>query len=176
MPALVTLADVKTYLQITHTDDDTLLNLLIGYVSDAAENMAGVFFSSTAVTRAFDGGELNIMLKSPIISITSVTDDGGAGSIVAATLYDFDPVTGELYLKSGLKWTAGRREFQVIYQSGYSAVPASVVLAAQGLIAKYHDGRDPDLASKSLGDWSTTNDPEIKAFKRLVMRYGRVRM
>lgn len=172
--ALVTRDDVKTFLQVTHSDDDSLIDLLISYVSDFAEKVAGVHFASTAITRAFDGGCRSILLKPPVVSITSVTDDGGAGDAVDSADYDFDPVTGELFLKSGADWPAGRREFEVVYNSGHTAAPAAVALGAQGLIAKYYNKRDPDLLAESLGDWKVSNDTTLKAFVRAVKAYGRL--
>jgi hypothetical protein len=76
---LLQLSDVKTYLQIGFTTDDTLLNQLIANVSLAIENYCNRSLSAAAsFSDVLDGGvETLILTRRPIVAIAAIVDRTG---------------------------------------------------------------------------------------------------
>jgi len=74
---LTSTANVKVYLGISGSDDDTLIGQLIGRATDAIQAFCHRTFGSTTYTEYHDGrGESKIVLEHrPIISVASVYDD-----------------------------------------------------------------------------------------------------
>lgn len=141
---LVTTAEVKTYLGLTGSTHDTLIDELIDITSEFLENYCNTTFSSTATTDKIDGGEeFLITTLAPIISITSITDNEDS-TTVTATDYDFYVKSGRIYRVNDAvlfptnqpKWYSGRQRYTVVYQSGYAAVPEAVKWVTYELIAR----------------------------------------
>ena len=128
---IVTVAEVKTHLNIPSSDTSSDAELA-GFISAATpviEHVTGPVVAR-AVVEKYDGGyEALVLRQPPVISITSVTEDGTAVAASDYTLSD----AGVLYRKSGV-WLCGRSTVQVTYQAGRSTVPASIALAAKELI------------------------------------------
>jgi hypothetical protein len=164
MTALVTTAEVKTYLGLTGSTHDDLIAELITLVSETIESYCNTYFESTATTEYVDGGhEYLIVPRSPIISITLIkdtTDD----STVSSSSYDYYPSEGMIYLKdSGLNglytWGAGRRRYRVTYHTGFAAVPEAVKWVAYDMI-----DRNLKLIpnSNNKGRWTQPDHVEVK--------------
>lgn len=164
---LVTAAEVKTYLGISGSTHDTLIDELIDVASEFIEVYCNTTFSSDSITDKIDGGDmLLITTKAPIISITSITDNE-TGDTVSSSDYDFYAKEGMIYLDTdsllyptlNQKWGPGRQRFTVVYASGHSAVPEAVKWVCYELI-----GRNLKTlpTSNSKGRWT---QPEIKDMK-----------
>ena len=75
MSNVLTLAEAKRYLRITHTSDDTLIQGLMDAAEDFAEQVCGIKLTEASHTEHLDGGEISLWPShGPVISITSVTD------------------------------------------------------------------------------------------------------
>ena len=141
---LVTAAEVKTYLGLTGSTHDTLIDELIDITSEFIENYCNTTFSSTSTTDRIDGGhDLLITTRAPIISITSITDND-TSETVTSTDYDFYAESGRIYIVNdsltfpapGPKWAQGRQRYTVVYTAGYAAVPEAVKWVCYELIAR----------------------------------------
>ena len=92
---LASLTSVKRYLNIslTDTDNDDILNQLIGAASEAVETYCNRKFASTVYTEYYDGrGDARLVLDHrPIVSVTSIHDDlnrtFGADSLLSSDDY-----------------------------------------------------------------------------------------
>lgn len=173
MPDLVTLADAKTYLQLSGTAEDAFLTLAITEASGFIAQKTGRSFESVSRTAYLDGGPEDLILEfAPVASVTTVTDDGGAGDVMDSADYDFDPTAGLLYRIDGTVWprntTTGRREWEVVYVGGYATVPSSAKAACLWLVSLMHDKRALDLTSEKIADWAGTSDPGMSAFMSAV--------
>jgi hypothetical protein len=92
--ALTTLSDLKTFLGITDTSEDTLLSLLITQVSDAIQEYCGRTFGSSSYTEFYcgDGKPYLSLNQRPVTSISNIYLDNGAfwgstsGSFSSGTL------------------------------------------------------------------------------------------
>ena len=145
---IVTLADAKTFLNITGTNFDTELADYVTGASQVWLNHGGPGISSPSYDEWYDGGQLQISLRhSPVIAITSITDAIGP---IAYTLTEQDPGNGggayhySVDKKLGLitrrnsgtavPFFAGKKNVHVVYTAGFTTVPADVKHAVLLLI------------------------------------------
>ena len=141
--ALTSLVRVKEFLGISASTWDTQLNNHISEVSNEIQSWLGraiVETTSTGERFSHDGrSESLITTGYPIISVTSISEDGTA--LVADTGYEVterDKRIGSIVRISGgdaTSWTAGTRHIVATYAHGFSSVPAGVIAAATRLIA-----------------------------------------
>lgn len=164
MADLVTTQEVKDYLGISGSTEDTLIGALIDYASNAIENYCNTYFSSTAVTDRLDGGNKYLITKyAPIISVTSITDmwdstvvaSGDYVAYLPAGLIHVDVDTTNFMLQQ-LEWAEGLRRWQVVYNAGYASVPNAVKLACLMLVALWRSNRVAGMLSETVGDYSYT--------------------
>lgn len=171
MPAsvdLVTTAEVKTFLGLTGSTHDTLIGVLIDLVSEFIEDFCQTHFSDATITEKIDGGgEWLITTRSPIISITSITDTTDS-SVTSSSDYTFYAKSGMIYLTDPIendtiqihnKWPVGKQRFSVVYHGGYATIPNAVKWVAFEVIARTLKAL-PD--TNGAGRWT---QPPIKSFE-----------
>lgn len=119
---IVSLEDARGALRIgaSNTAEDEFIRDAILDVSDLCEAYTGQVWRRTAVTAelADGGGEFIQLRKTPVVSITSVTE---SGVTVAASGYVLDTVNGWLWrgtAQSGRIWAYGRQSVSVSYVAG----------------------------------------------------------
>ncbi len=122
---VVGLTDAKAHLGITSTASDDELRRFLDAATDMCESYAGRSLRRRTVTaETHDGGSESVLLCwTPVISVTSVTDDG-----TAVADYVLESDSGVLWRDelTGTPWTTGRRVVSVTYVAGYAAPPADV--------------------------------------------------
>lgn len=153
---LATVANVKEYLDISSSDDDTLFGNLLDRVTDAIQSHCNRTFAQTTHTEYHDGrGASQVVLKHrPIVSVTSVHDDldrdFAASSLISASDYitrDDEGIIEWLSSNSTFPSTAayfydGQLNVKVIYVAGYANIPDDVIQAACMMTALlYHRGK-----------------------------------
>jgi uncharacterized phiE125 gp8 family phage protein len=133
--ALVAVADVKSYIKLSGTADDTIIETIINGVSDLFENYCNAKFINIAVTEVLDGQDSDIQVVNslPVGALTSVKTRV-LDVWTAQTLTEF--VTNS---KAGLiKWEygifpEGFQNVEIKYTAGYAAIsnlPSDLKLAA----------------------------------------------
>lgn len=120
---LVSLNDMKTYLNVSGTDYDTFLQTQIDIVSEAIENYCRRKFAQATYTQTFYSNDYPLssvmeLLIYPVISITSVIQDD-----VAITDYRLQKDIGRLISPTG--WFVGE-ETVVIYSAGFATIPETI--------------------------------------------------
>ena len=92
---IVSLAEVQATggLNNTNSDDDETLRGLILMASDICEQRTGIWRRQT-LTGTFDGGGDKLQLRRPVVSVTSVTENG---TTIAASGYTLDTARGWLW-------------------------------------------------------------------------------
>jgi hypothetical protein len=170
---LVTAAEVKTYLGITGSTHDTLIDELIDIVSEFIEDYCGTFFTTTSVTEKVDGGcEYLIMERAPISSIVSITDNEDSTTVTSSG-YDFYSDAALVYKELDVllwpniteNWGVGKQRYTVVYVAGHSAVPETIKWVAYKLIERNLKAL-PD--SNNKGRWT---QPDIVNVEK-PMLYG----
>jgi hypothetical protein len=134
---------------ITDPDDLETLRGFIRVACEAVELDLGRFISPQTVVRTFDGGVTALVLKGPIISITSVVD---GGSTLTTDQYVADTSVGIVYRggSNSPRWfTTGRQTVVITYRAG-SSRPSSVArkVAMNGAMRMWQGSQQmphPDL-------------------------------
>ena len=127
--ALTTLERIKTFLNITNENSDSILNQLLQSVSEEVQNHCNRKFLKATHTEYFDGDKAERLFVSnfPIISITSIHDDiervFGADTLVDTDSYVADSENGIIQFDYPIGLGTGQKNVQVIYEGGYETIP-----------------------------------------------------
>lgn len=122
---VVSLAEAKTFLNITATTSDEELRRFLAVVGAKGEQHTGRVFGRRAVTADVDGGWTSIVVpRAPIVAVTSIRENG---SLVAADGYRVRSAAGGVIeRRSGYRarpWQPGSGNIAVTYLAGYRAQP-----------------------------------------------------
>lgn len=182
MAELTSVADIKTYGGITGSGDDTLLGVLL----DAAEQAIRDYcnrpdgWTQDAFTELVDGAGVNTFTvtnvpvassPAPVVKVYYTTT---SSDTITATLYRFDPATGEFRYISGNAigfeygydddayhrpaWPEGFQNIEVAYTGGYATIPAALTQAAKDATLWLYWNRkgNKEMQSESIGAYSYT--------------------
>lgn len=160
--ALCTTANVKDYLGVTGSTDDTLIGTLITRAQAWMERYCNRVFEEAERTEIHNGGSRTIQLKAfPVSSIASVStlDNSGNATAMDSTIYrvnaesgvlsrttetdDYyfaDRITGINELRSP-RFPPGYQNIRVVYTGGYSTVPDDLVQACVEIAADLYRNR-----------------------------------
>lgn len=140
--ALVTLAEVKTWLAITDSTQDALLTDLIAAVEDAILDFTETKFELTPVTNEIhDARRQDTLIPTgwPLASVQAVklgvNADGTGGDTLAATEYNYDDVAVRLRASY---MPLQRGYVRLDYTYGFATVPAKVKLATKLSVEAYY--------------------------------------
>ena len=145
---LASLAEAKTHLGVSGSDDDAVITDMLEAATEAMERYAGRHLVSTSVTELVDGtGKRRVWLGEPAESITSVHADSDQ-AWADANLVDADDynVDGCAVDKLNQIWTVGKRNTRVIYLAGFATVPEDLEHACKVQVAKLY------------AEWQTTKE------------------
>ena len=171
MTTIVTLDQVKTFLNISSTSTDTELPFYMSAAQQLWVNRGGpIGTPASPVDEWYDGGSHEIVLRqAPVSSIATVEESIGPikytlqyhepGTSGYAWGYWFDPATSTVVrLAAGtpIPFTRGARNIHVRYTPGYSSVPEDIQLAVLLLIKHMWEtqrgiGKRPGLGGTD--DW-----------------------
>jgi hypothetical protein len=117
---IVGLAEAKTFLRITGTDDDEQLRDVIESASDICERYTRKVWRRTTVTAETHSGGVDVIYlrQAPVVSVTTVVD---TSVTLAATSYTIDLPTGRLFYGDTTFqgwWTPGQDNISVTYVTG----------------------------------------------------------
>jgi len=144
--ALITTAQLKSYLKITTNDLDTFLATLIDQAENEITYYVGTALGSSSKTALFGGNSLSIryMGKLLVTAISSLSYRvTPLDSYVTISSIDYT-----FYEENGLHWlhydgifTAGY-QYKVVYTSGYTTIPSDLQAVCLEMCAvKYRDSR-----------------------------------
>lgn len=165
--ALVTLAELKSYLGLTTSSQDAQLEALIDGVSAEIEDYCQSFFVIRTGLEEFHESTPNrsprlFLRVYPVVQVTDIRDE--AGFLIPLTEVNVRKERGELYRSGGwlspqdANGTPGR--WKVTYDAGRVAdtasVPPAVKMAAKRLVAYRRETSTPGLVSRSMGQISAT--------------------
>ena len=141
--ALCTSADVEGFLGLNLASEDAtqLTERYIPYVDKVIKNFVGYDIEyTTSITETFDGRdkEYDIFLTHlPIVSVTSVTEDGTA--LTQGNEEDYVFYTNGIVHRVGVRWSdAKRQNIVVTYNAGYtvSTMPADIKYTSARAVAR----------------------------------------
>lgn len=153
---LVTLQEVKEYANISSTNQDTQINLLIPSVSQFIKTYCGRTFLdyvNDEKSQKYSGGSTHLFVdEPPILTITGVeysTDYGNTYiTLTEFTDYVIDPDGNAIISTSSDGFPKVLNGYKVTYTGGFEVLPEDVKLAALDLVVYYLRN---DMAIKSQG-------------------------
>jgi hypothetical protein len=158
---MLTLQQVKDWLQVEGTEYDTLLDELLDRTIDAVQIELDWYFGPARETEeTLSGAGLpTLWLRQPPVdeadvTVTYRTGVGGDWEAVDPDDYEVDGRGITHYHR----WTRGRRNYHVIYEEGFTEMPGDVEQLILDLIASKWKGRgdNPGMKSETIGDYSYT--------------------
>lgn len=146
-----TLADLKSYLNITVSTDDTLLTALITRAQAVIDVYTDRHFEAETTTKYFHiedlEGQILYLYDNDLLTITTLVN--GNGTVIDAASYRLEPRNSEqkwmIRLNGDVTWefTDGDSEISVSGTWGWSATaPANIVHAATRLAAFIYRQKD----------------------------------
>jgi uncharacterized phiE125 gp8 family phage protein len=145
---LCTRDNVKSYLGLSGTAYDAVIDLLIPAASEAIEKFCGRRFGQASYTEYRDGEAADrvVLRERPVTLVTAVWDDPDRDfdddSRLDADEYVLEPESGIVRLRYG-SFADGVRNVKVQYTAGYSAIPQDLAQACLMLVAAwFHRGRE----------------------------------
>jgi len=178
---LCTRDSVKTYLGLSGTTHDALIDALIAPASEAIENACARRFAQAGVTEYHDGDGLNrlVLRRRPVTEVAGVWDDPartfGDATKLASDDYVLDAQRGFVLLRSGT-FSQGVRNVKVSYTAGAASVPDDIAQACRMLVAAWFragreggDGLDARTAGEVALKFSA--EPLPPPVARILERY-----
>jgi len=173
--ALTTVARVKTYADISTSDDDTLLESIVNAVTEYIESYTGKRFKQTAYSNQemdSDGSEFLFLEHYPVSTTASFTlqeresgENEDDWSTVDSNDYFIDYDTGVITVANG-KFIKGTKKYRSSYTAGYDfdnattylsdTTAGDIELAAWELSKSTYNSRrgSSNVESESIGSYS----------------------
>lgn len=193
--ALTTKEKVKTYLGLSGTDKDAVIDQIISGVTAFIEGYCGGRrFKSTSYTEIKDGGKTTLFLNQyPVTALTAVEyRSGGTPASPTWSTYDgnsYEPYLSEGYLKFYGRLPEAPRSMRVTYTAGYlidftneftstHTLPFDLTLVAtelaaksvnngpsDGIISQSTEGQTVQFDSATVGSLSKTHRNILDKYK-----------
>lgn len=176
--ALPTTADLKSYLRIETTAEDTLLGLLLGRAKAMLEGWIDCPItaeSQTAVDRAESLDEPVYSLVFPRRPIGSVSVVNASGTTVAAADYTVTASSGMIYAKPGVSFPDGpytiTANVGLSLRADYARIEPLLNEIILDLAADLYQRRTPGAATERAGDttiaWDASRETVARVMKSL---------
>ncbi|MDO1559820.1 head-tail connector protein [Brevundimonas sp. 2R-24] len=155
---LLTTAEAKAQLRVTHDEDDALIDGLISTATAFIEGPNGCGLAPLTQTwrlslDGFPAGPITLPL-SPVQAVEAITytDEAGESRTLAAYAFDADVQPGKVWPAYQASWPAARLapgSVKVTFTTGYgdaSDVPADLKHAALMLVGHLYENREATAA------------------------------
>ena len=157
----ITTTQAKTHLRVTHSDDDTYIDLLIKTARTSAEHYCGRAFNTQTWVATFNGTDCErLRLPYPkLIGITSIQYRDGDGTLQTTSLSDYEAnIDNEPGVVKFLTVPAYDATYEnplrVTYTAGYGAsasdVPEDIKHALKLLLTHWYNHRQSVVNSNEI--------------------------
>jgi uncharacterized phiE125 gp8 family phage protein len=174
----VSTANAKIYARIDGSDDDTLVDVLIGAAREKIEQITRrALLTQTwdMYLDAFPWGDI-IVPKPPLQSVTSITytDTDGATQTWSSSEYtvDTDSEPARIVTAFGEDYPDTRdviKAVKVTFKAGYgdaaTAVPDAIITAVKMLVMTWYDHRDTVIEGTSAQEVPNTVDALLSSYR-----------
>jgi hypothetical protein len=155
---LTTLANFKTDIGLTTTDEDAWITAKLPRVSALIARFCNRVFAKQTYSQQFRDVESDALSLSqyPIVSVTSITEDG---TVLASTDYEIDAAKGliyRLYNDERVCWSACK--ITVVYLGGF------VLPGDSGTRDLPQDLEEAALTEMKSARLAKTRDPAVKSY------------
>ena len=161
--AYISVSELKTYLDISGTGDDGLLQALINSAQAAIDRHCGRSFEATTATRYFERCDLDdhgfkLMMDDDLLTVTTLTNGDSGATVIPATEYWLTDASGRrrpsgpyhairLKIDSTYSWEFDTDYFvSVLGTWGYTASASNDIKhACKRLAAYYYAQKDAQV-------------------------------
>lgn len=143
--ALLSLAEVKTHLNITSTTYDDELRDFIESATEIVESYTGPIVQRTYTDRVQGGREVIILPHTQILSVTAFTSILNGTTPVQLSNLTIDGASGDIYRKDSGGFPGGA--YNITYTVGRTAVKANWLMAAKIIVKHMWETRLGGLPS-----------------------------
>lgn len=145
--SLLTTADLKDYLEITHSEDDTQIDAHLATARDYFDRISGHRLDRQERQALFDRASRIYELPSkPFVSLDAVEslDEGTATSEGTSNFYVYGTDAPEVKVKRAFAWSAPLDAVRFTYTAGYTSasdVPAGVAEVLKKMVSDLYEFR-----------------------------------
>ena len=182
--ALVSLAEAKTFLKISASSEDSVIEDFINRASIWANDYTGRRLKSRSNSDTYDGdgSDLLLLRDYPLSGLLTDLriDDGtyeGAPPSTNSSDYTLNSQSGLIKLKNGVLFVKGFQNVAITYTAGYTTAPETVkeavLLYVGHLYRRQYADQKFGVQSETVGDRTTTygTDDIIPKAKALLNPY-----
>ncbi len=145
--SLITLATAKEFLQITHTQEDVTLQILVDAIEDWVQKFCSLRFNVNDAAASISeepvtGGELNLRpLFHPMLTVTKILDRDASNNEISTALWRYNK--NRIWYRDGTYWGVGDERYLVSYTAGYTfaTLPATLKLIILQLAHRAYNKR-----------------------------------
>lgn len=165
---IINLSELKNYLNITTTDNDWILNILLDCANDYVVWFLGRSLNASEYTEYQNGdGQRDFILSNyPVNTLTGIYRNIGDNETedweeVDPTKYKLEAKTGKIFLN--FYKARGFQNYKIVYNAGYETIPGDLKLATLKIAGGYYNKRNTDwISSESVaGDSISFNVNDI---------------
>jgi hypothetical protein len=151
--SIVTLALAKEFLEITHTAQDNVVQMLLNGAEDYLSKRLGVHFASSEYIEEVDGGAEWLFLKHlPVSAVESVVDLWSDDAELSCKLINNSRLIYADAVGVPLgKWPKGERRYRVTYTAGHAAMPDIVKTVVCMLVRRAYEARGGEASVSAAG-------------------------
>lgn len=170
--SLLTLSTAKQWLQISHTAEDTALQIMLDAIETDVQAYTGTVFGSANYTEDLEAGAHLWPSFHPITAITSITNRDSEAAYTDYAWKDGNIVTNHIWRTNGDVWFCGTnpKPWRVVYTAGYTSltVPAGLQAIVMDLLKRAYDNRGGKSSASAGGaSYSWQNYLDTDAINRL---------
>lgn len=173
--AILTLIDYKTYANITNTNADARLNVIIPSAEKYILNKIKNIIEVTNFKEYYDGdGDYELLLKQyPITSVVELKIEDNIINISDYLIYNS---SGIIKMKYGI-FTIGLKNVYIEYNAGYSPVPSDIKMCIAELVnrkVEQFDKKGNSFSSESfMGGSLVFKESDLTDFMKDVINFYR---
>jgi uncharacterized phiE125 gp8 family phage protein len=172
--SLVDLVTAKLFCQISHGQEDDVLQVLIDAAEEYVQEETGLYLhdGDGTVTELLDGGGVELWpTKRPINSISSIQD---AESEYAEVTDWKNTRIRILHASGGVKWANGIQRWRVAYDAGYGpeGAPAGIKHAVLDLVYRAYKSRGGKGHQSAAGHGYDWQGLDISDIAKRLRKYG----
>lgn len=153
----------KDYLRIDHTEEDTLIEGLIGAARDHAEKFLRRSLAPKTYEMIVDGFHKELSIPNPpLISIDNVTIIDEEGNEITPTSYEVKDREPAILITD---YDGSAEEMKIQFQAGYSELPKSIEQALLLLVSHFYENREIVIVGTSVVRIPFTVEALLRPYK-----------
>lgn len=165
---LVSLTELKTYLRVDDTADDTLIASLLSAAEDQVENFIGYSIYHGTYEEEYEPSGIIALHHAPCISVASIEDEDG-------NEYEDYEILPQGVLKLA---DYGTSTLTITYEGGYETIPEALKLAIKLIVESlYNRLGSHGVSSERTGNYQVQYVEDIPpTVKAILNPYRRIRV